>query len=181
MKEPALPRCPGCGSTSFAADPEEGLICTYCRSALPLSENVCPNCGAPCEPTALYCPSCDSDLSRECPACSALNPPLARECLRCGQRLDVLDSLFSRVTGVGNEWLREVREGSPALKAQQQSASHARLTGMWADETHRREALARSEAERDRQERILIAATIVVAILLVIAIVALAFAAAGGS
>ena len=181
MKEPARPRCPGCGSASFAADPAEGLVCVYCHSTLTLAKHACPNCGAPYVPTTHYCPTCDSDLLRECPACSAPNPPSARECVRCGQRLEMLDSLFSRVTGLGARWLREVREESPALKAQQQSASQARLAQMWADEMRRREAMARDEAERDRQESILITATIVIgAIFLIIVVIAMAIAAAGG-
>ena len=180
MKELARHKCPACGSVSFTADPAGSLICNYCHAAQVPSDRVCPVCGAAYDSATRRCLSCDADLSRKCPACSALNPPFARECLACGQRLEILDSLFTRVTGMGARWLGEVRNGSPAIKAQQEAASQARLAGMWGDEMRRREALAQAEAERDRQESIIVTATvIVVAIFIVVGIVALAIAIVG--
>ncbi len=167
---PLRPRCPRCGNSSFSADPDGRLICDQCQATLSPPGRVCPVCGAPCAPDDRHCPSCGTDLVRECPTCGALNPSIARKCLACGQELEILDSLFARVTGTRAQWLREVREGAPAIKAQEEAASESRLAEMWAAETRRREALAQARAERDRQQRIIIAVTASIVILVIIAI-----------
>lgn len=175
MKEisaPASLECPGCGSTSFTPSPDGSLICDYCHSVYVPPERACPVCGAACEPGARYCPSCGVDLARECPACGAPNPLLARKCLACGQELEILDALFDRVTGTRADWLRQVREEAPAIKAQEEAASRARLAEMWAADERRREALARAQAERERQERILVVVTLVIVALVIIVVLA---------
>jgi ribosomal protein L40E len=135
----------------------------------------CPACGATHEPDARYCPSCGADLARECPACGALNPLIARKCLVCGQEMEILDPLFARVTGARGDWLRQIREEAPAIKAQEEAASQSRLTEMWAAEARRREALAQAQAEQERQQRIIITVTIaIVAFVIVVVLIALA-------
>jgi t-SNARE complex subunit (syntaxin) len=84
--------------------------------------------------------------------------------------MEILDSLFARVTGTRAEWLRQVREEAPSMKAQEEEASKARLADMWAAERRRREALAQSRAERDRQQRIIIAVTAAIIVLVIIVI-----------
>ncbi len=139
------------------------------------SERTCYFCGAVYEPDALHCSSCGADLVRECPACGAPNPLVARKCLVCGQEMEILESLFSRVTGTRTDWLRQVREEAPGVKAQQEAASQVRLAEMWSAEVRRREDLARAQAERDRQQRIIITVTVaIVAIVIVVVLVALA-------
>lgn len=139
------------------------------------SERTCHFCGTVYEPDARHCSSCGADLVRECPACGAPNPLVARKCLVCGQEMEILESLFSRVTGTRTDWLRQVREEAPDIKAQQETASQARLAEMWAAEVRRREDLARAQAERDRQQRIIVTVTVaIVAIVIVVILVALA-------
>ena len=167
--------CPGCGSPSFTTDPDGNLICDYCRSAYVLPGRVCPECGAGCDPGAHYCPTCGADLVRTCRACGALNPWSARRCMACGQDLETLDALFDRVTGQTADWLREVRERASYVKAQEELASQARLAEMRSAEVRRLEALAQAQAERDRQQHIIVATTVaVVALVVVVALVALA-------
>ena len=178
MKEtsdaPSL-KCPGCNSSSFTAGPDGSLVCNYCHVAYAPSGRMCPVCGAAFDPDAHQCPSCGADLVRKCPACGAPNPLLAHKCLVCGQELEILESLFARVTGTTADWLRQVREEAPALKAQEEAASQARMAEMWAAERDRREALARAQAECERQERFIVAVTItIVALVIAVVITALA-------
>jgi predicted amidophosphoribosyltransferase len=169
--------CPGCGSSSFTPNPDGSLSCDYCHSAYVLSGHVCPECGAACDPDARHCPACGAELVRTCQACGALNPRSARRCMACGQELEMLEALFARVTGETADWLRQVREQAPTIKAQEELASQARLAEMRAVDARRREALARARAERDRQQRIIVTVTVaVVAVVIVVAVIAFAIA-----
>jgi t-SNARE complex subunit (syntaxin) len=85
--------------------------------------------------------------------------------------MGILGPLFSRVTTTRDDWLRQVREEAPTLKAQQEAASEAHLEEMWAVERHRRETLARARAERDRQQRLIIALASIIVIAVVITII----------
>ena len=168
-------KCPGCGGSSFTANPDGSLVCNYCHATYTLPEHICPFCGAPHAPDDRRCPSCGAELVRECPACGAPNSLLARRCQACGQRLEILDSLFDRVTGTRADWLLRVREDAPTIKAQEEEASRSRLADMWAAETRRREALMQARAERDRQQRIIMTVTIsIVALVVILILVALA-------
>lgn len=87
--------------------------------------------------------------------------------------MGILGSLFNRVTTTRDDWLKQVREEAPTLKAQQEAASEAHLGEMWAIERHRRETLAHARAERDRQQRFIIAvASILVAAVVITIIIA---------
>lgn len=162
--------CPGCGSSFFTTGPDGGLVCDYCHAAYAPPERACLVCGAAYEPDALRCPSCGADLVRECPACGAANSLVTGKCLVCGQEMEILDPLFARVTGTQGDWLRQVREEASTIKARQEAASKARLSGMWAAEMHRREALAQARAERDRQQRIIVAITVAIVVFVIIAV-----------
>jgi t-SNARE complex subunit (syntaxin) len=93
----------------------------------------------------------------------------------CGQELEVLEALFARVARDRTDWLRDVREQAPAIKAQEELASQARLAEMRAAEARQREALALAQVERDRQQRIIVAIA-VAAVVLVIVVALIAFA-----
>jgi t-SNARE complex subunit (syntaxin) len=82
----------------------------------------------------------------------------------------MLETLFTRVTGDVADWLREQRDQAPALKAQQEAASQARLAAMWAAEARRQEALAEAQAERDRQQRVMWIVAVVVLVIFAICI-----------
>jgi len=84
--------------------------------------------------------------------------------------MEILDSLFARMTGTWADWLRQAREGAPVIKAQEEAASQARLADMWAAETRRRDALAQARAERDRQQRIIVTVTVSIVALVIVAI-----------
>lgn len=168
-KLPARLECQSCGSSSFAAGPDDRFVCNYCHAAYVLPGRTCPDCGTVYAPGARYCPSCGADLVRECPACGADNPHSARRCTACGQELEILEALFARATVATADWLQQQRDEAPAIKAQQAAASQARLAKMWATEEHRREELARAQAERDRQQEIIVTATVVIVTLLIIA------------
>lgn len=145
------------------------------------NERTCPVCGTACEPGAYRCPSCGADLERECPVCGAPNPPLAHECLACGQRLEILGSLFDRVTGTRTDWLNQAREEASGIKAQEEAASQTRLAEMWATESSRREDLAQAQVERDRQERIIVAVTVAAVALVIIVVIIMLVIVTGGS
>ncbi|MEA3340897.1 MAG: zinc ribbon domain-containing protein [Chloroflexota bacterium] len=166
---PARLECPGCGSSSFTAGPDDSLVCNYCHAAYVLPGYTCDECGTVYDPGARYCPSCGADLVRECPACGADNPPSTHRCQACGQELDMLEALFARATGTTADWLQQQRDAAPAIKAQEEAASQTRLAKMWAAEERRREELARAQTERDRQQKIIVTITIAIVALLVIA------------
>ncbi|MDY6875520.1 MAG: zinc ribbon domain-containing protein [Chloroflexota bacterium] len=167
--------CPGCGSASFTAGHDGRLICNYCHVVYVPPEQVCPVCGAAYEPDAHRCPSCGAEMVRECPNCGAPNSLLARQCRACGQRLEILDTLFDRVTGTRADWLHQVREEAPTIKAQEEAASQARLAEMWVTEEHRRETLAQAQGEQKRQERFIITVAIALVVIVIFAgLVALA-------
>jgi len=166
----AQPECQGCGGSSFTVSPSGGLVCDYCHTVYVLPERACPVCGAACEPDARHCPSCGADLVRACPACGALNPSVAHKCPVCGQEMEILGPLFTRVTATRADWLRQVREEAPAVKAQQEEGSRARLAEMWATEARRREALAQAQAERDRQQRTIVTVTVAIVVFVIVAV-----------
>jgi hypothetical protein len=67
----------------------------------------------------------------------------------------MLNLLFDRTSKKRADWLQEVRTDAVALKAQQEAVSKARREEMWEIERRRRADLARMQAERDRQQRIM--------------------------
>ncbi len=168
----SLARCSGCGSSSFTASGENVPICDYCGTLYGPADPHCPRCEAPYDLGTRSCPSCGAFLARECPICGTLNPLMARQCVVCGQTVDATDALFARLTTRTPDQLRRVRRAGAEIKAQQESASQARLKEMWADEERWREEQAIARAERERQERLIIALAIaLVAIAVVVAVV----------
>jgi hypothetical protein len=151
----ALLNCPGCGGSSFVANPNGNPICEYCYAAYVPPEQACPDCGTPHEPNARRCVSCGADLLRPCLACGALNSWAVPRCLVCGREMGILGSLFNRVTSTRGGWLDEVREEATELKAQQEAVADTQLAEMWEIERRRREAMARAQAKRDRQLRVI--------------------------
>jgi hypothetical protein len=167
----ALLSCPGCGSSSFVANPNGSPICEYCHVAYVSPEQTCPDCGTPHESDAHRCMSCGADLLRPCLTCGALNSWAVPRCLVCGQEMGILGSLFDRVTSTRSGWLEEVREEATELKTQQEAVADAQLAEMWKIERRRREAVARAQAERNRQQRLVFTVIGIVAALSIIVII----------
>ena len=166
--------CSRCGASSFTASTDGNLVCDRCHAVYAPLERVCPDCGAPYEPDDRRCASCGADLVRECLTCGALNPLTAFQCQACEQDMGILGSLFSRITGTRGDWLSHARESASTIKAQQEATSKAQLTKMWTIERRRREDLARAQAERDRQQRIIFTVLgIIVAIIIVGTLIAM--------
>jgi hypothetical protein len=74
------------------------------------------------------------------------------------------------VTGTRADWLRQVREEAPAIKAQEEATSQTRLAEMWDAEARRRETLAQAQVEQKRQERPIVAVAIAVVVIVIIAV-----------
>ena len=164
-----LPKCSGCGASSFAANPDGSPVCEYCFTPFTSPEQTCLECGTPYATNARRCVTCGADLLRPCLSCEALNPSALTHCLVCGQEIGILSSLFDRVTTRPGGWLDDVRQEATILKTEQTELADAQLAEMWEIEKRRREALARAQAERDRQQRVLFTLIGVIAALLIIA------------
>ena len=136
-------------------------------------------------PARLECPGCGGssftagpDDSFTCNSCHAVYILPERERQTRGQEPGMLDALFVRATTATTDWLQQQRDEAPAIKAQQEAASQARLAEMWAADERRREGLARAQAEHDRRQKIIVATTVaLVAVFVIAAIVLAAFAA----
>lgn len=134
-------------------------------------ELTCPNCGETYEPGFRHCPHCGTPLAYECPACGALNPVLARRCSACQQELEILDSLFTRITTQPwGDWQRELRGEANALKEELEAASQAHLARMWETDRQYREELAQARAEQERQQRIIVGVAVGLVALAVLAV-----------
>ena len=160
--------CSSCGGNSFVPDPKGTMICEYCHTVYVSPENACPECGALCDSQARYCPACGADLIHECRSCGTPNPHSADKCTECGQDLSMLDVLFARASQQRSDWLDQVREEAPVVKAQQEAASQAQMAELWAIERQRRQALTEAQAARDREHRIMFTALGVVVAIIVI-------------
>lgn len=139
-------RCLGCGSTLLIPDPDGTLTCAYCGTTYEITGRTCSNCGA-------------------------INPPEAEHCIRCGRVLDLVGFILqSRLQTTTRERLEQVRAEAARLKEESEAASQKRLREWWALEEERRRALAAAQAERDRQERMLLTGALVFAAVVILGI-----------
>jgi len=145
MYETTAFRCSGCGSTMLIPNPDGTLTCAYCGTTYEVTGRTCPNCGA-------------------------VNPPEAEHCARCGRVLDLVGFILqSRLQTTTRERLEQIRAEAARLKAESEAASQERLRRWWAEEERRR-ALAAAQAERDRQERMLLTGALVFAAVVILGI-----------
>ncbi|MCS7179210.1 MAG: hypothetical protein RML46_10565 [Anaerolineae bacterium] len=147
--------CSECGSALLVPDPEGTLTCAHC--------------GVTCEITG-----------RTCLRCGAVNPLEAEHCTQCGQVMDLVGFILqSRLQTTARERLEKMRAAAARLKEDAEIASQERLRRWWAEEEERRRTLAAAQAERDRQERMLLrwamifAAGVILAILIYLLVTAL--------
>jgi hypothetical protein len=88
--------------------------------------------------------------------------------MACGQTLDVIDTVFTRLTTRTSDQLRHVRETGARVKINEEQAWKSRSAKLWADEERRRAEFVSAREKRERQERLMIG--------LAIALVAVAMA-----
>lgn len=139
-------RCSGCGSTLLIPDPDGTLTCAYCGTTYEITGRTCSDCGA-------------------------INPPEAKHCIRCGRVLDLVGFILqSRLQTTTRERLEQVRAEAARLKEESEAASQKRLREWWALEEERQRALAAAQAERDRQERMLLTGALVFAAVVILGI-----------
>lgn len=120
--------------------------------------------------TCAYCGTTYEVTGRTCPNCGAVNPPEAEHCARCGRVLDLVGFILqSRLQTTTRERLEQIRAEAARLKAESEAASQERLRRWWAEEERRR-ALAAAQAERDRQERMLLTGALVFAAVVILGI-----------
>ncbi|MBC7226146.1 MAG: zinc ribbon domain-containing protein [Thermoflexales bacterium] len=143
--EVAAFRCSGCGSTLLIPNPDGTLTCAYCGTTYEITGRACPECGA-------------------------VNPPEAEHCIRCGRVLDLVGLILQSRLQTTRERLEQVRAEAARLKEESEAASQERLRRWWAEEEERRRALAAAQAERDRQERMLLTGALVFAAIVILGI-----------
>lgn len=130
--------CPTCGSRALEPD-EKGTL-------------TCARCGSVCEVTG-----------RICPECGSANAPGTERCAQCGHALDLVGFVLrTRLLGSADR-LQRIRRQAEAFRQEAEAASQERLGLWWAQEEERRRALARAQAERDRQERMVLAGALIFA------------------
>lgn len=145
------PACSICGSSDVAAGTE--------------GEAICQNCS-----TRFILPPIS------CPSCEHRNVPGAEACEVCGEPLSLVARVIERQLAQPSlRRLDQVRAQAPALKAQGEKASEARMASYRRAEQLRAQALRRMSAARAQEDRrLLLAATAVLAFVLVaLAVVAL--------
>jgi len=91
---------------------------------------------------------------------------------------DIVDPILGRIAGGQHGWLANIQHDASHVKQTEEKASQARLSVMWAREDQRLKELAQAQAERDRQQRILIwgsvalTAVFIISLLIVLAVTA---------
>ncbi len=149
-----LPTCPICGSSDVATGAEGEAICQDCGTGFILPPISCPSCEHPNVPGAEACEFCGEPLSL---VARVVERQLAQPSLR---RLD------------------QVRAQAPALKAEGEKASEARMATYRRAEQLRVQELRRMSAARAEEDRglLLAAAAVVAFVLVALAVVALVLA-----
>lgn len=138
----------------------------------------CSECSASYPPSARFCPGCGVEVGIRCPQCGSLNSARAQTCQACVNPLDIVDPLLGRMAGGQHGWLANIQRDASNTKEEEEEASQVRLSAMWEIEDQRLKELAQAQAERDRQQSILVwgslilAAVFIVSLLIVLAVAA---------
>jgi len=130
----------------------------------------CSECGASCPPNARFCPGCGVEVGIQCPQCGSLNSARTQICQACRNSLDVVDPILGRMAGGQHGWLANIQRDASDAKQAEEGASQARLSVMWEMEDQRLIELAHAQAERDRQQRILVWGSVVLAAVFIISL-----------
>lgn len=144
-----LPGCLICGSSDVQVGAEDEAVCQQCGAAFTISP-----------------------LS--CPSCSYLNAPDAESCEACGEPLSLVARVIERqLAQPALRRLDQVRAQAPALKAQGEKASEARMSAYRRAEMLRARELRRMSAARAQEDRhLLLAAAAAVAFVLIVLVAA---------
>jgi ribosomal protein L40E len=166
-------QCAQCGGGPLTDNDNGTVTCPYCNAVFAHPDRVCPRCQTVNETDARECVSCGERLQEPCVRCGTLNVVSARHCRRCGAALSILEHIAERRAQSDAERILSLQAEAPHIKEETERASQERLGKMWAQENARLTALAKSKAEQQRQERLLLAIAVTAMILVAFVIVAL--------
>jgi hypothetical protein len=173
--------CPNCGApvtnlTLPSADGAPGdaiFQCPFCGTHVDMNRALCPQCAFLNHEGERFCGRCGAQVVRVCPFCKHENWAGNEFCARCGRTLDLLEIMTQSGSRDTRARLEAQRQQARLLKAQEESASEARMAQFWEMERQRVEAVARETAEKQRRERLMLAGIvffIAVIVLLVIVV-----------
>ena len=139
----------------------------------------CSECSASYPPDARFCPSCGVEVGIQCPQCGSLDGARAQTGQSCADPLEIVDPLLGRMASGQHGWLANIQHDASDTKEEEEKASQVRLSAMWEIEDQRLNELAQAQAERDRQQRILVwGSVILAAVFLISLLIVLSIAAA---
>ncbi len=144
----SLPACPTCGSTEVAVIARGEAVCQDCGAAFSLSPTSCPSCGH-------------------------VNFSEAESCAACGEPLSLAARVVDRqLSAPSPRRLDQVRAQAPALKAEAEKASQARMAVFQRAERLREEQVRRMSASRAEEDRRILLAAAAIAVVVILALLA---------
>ncbi|MGH2605022.1 MAG: hypothetical protein ACRDG5_00385, partial [Anaerolineales bacterium] len=101
-----------------------------------------------------YCGTTFRQAAVVCPACRRPQEEGAEICPHCGEPLTLLGTVIARQSSPrAPYWLAVARSAAPAIKAEDERASHQRLDALWEIDRRRLRAEAEAEARRRAEDR----------------------------
>lgn len=166
--------CSKCGGGPLTDQGDGSIACPYCGAVYAHPERVCPRCETVNAPGVRECIACGQTLQEPCVRCGTLNWVNAAYCKRCGAALNILEHIAARRAEGDADRLQRIQAESVKIKEETERASQERLDKMWAQDKERLDALARSKAEQQRQERLIVTVTGIVLLALILLVIVLA-------
>lgn len=156
--------CPSCGASRFDHDMKGNLICAHCGAnfGAPQDHISCPSCHTQNPLQARKCMNCGLSLGKVCPSCNYSNPPGADHCLECATPLDTLTSVFMRTAHGQRKSTRTLRRELVRAKTEDHVYMSEQRAVLDAEEEERIRRLRNRQSEAIRQQRALMAVTLVI-------------------
>ena len=150
--------CPTCGAPGLEAHQPDGMVvCKSCGNKFANADRVaCPKCEAINPADSSFCKECGEKLKQPCPTCATENWAGADYCAKCGHNLNALEEMAQRHATGFKGTLQHQRSSANQLKVEEEAASQKRLGVLWETEKRRQDYLARQQAERNRQQTMLL-------------------------
>jgi hypothetical protein len=160
--------CRSCGASRFDHDSEGNLICAHCGTNFgdPQDHVDCPSCGVQNPPQARKCMNCGLSLGKICPACNTSNPPGTDYCLKCATPLDTLTSVLMRGKQGTRRATHTMKQDLVRTKNEDMEFMQVERSKLDAEETQRLRNLRNRQTEAQRQQRMIMAFSIVGGLLL---------------